>query len=276
MNGGGSPTRTTDPQLSPSPNAEAAPSNRLPKRNFRLLLEYDGTHYHGWQRQQGVMTIQEMLESKLAIMLGAGVRVRASGRTDAGVHARGQVVNFHARSRLKPSEFQHGLNALLPPDIVVLRADEVPEAFHARFSARMKTYEYRILNRPVRSALERNACWHIRQPLEIEAMRQALEVIRGEHDFAAFMATGSTVQSTVRIVSSASIEQSAGGVILVRFAANGFLRHMVRNLVGTLVDVGRGKLEREHLAAILASGDRRRAGMTAPARGLFLDHVDYD
>lgn len=276
MNGGGPPIRTADPELSPGPTAEAAPRNRLPKRNFRLLLEYDGTHYHGWQKQQGVMTIQELLESKLAIMLGAEVRVRASGRTDAGVHARGQVVNFYARSRLQPNEFQHGLNALLPPDIVVLRADEVPEAFHARFSARMKTYEYRILNRPVRSALERNACWHIRQPLEIEAMRQALEVILGEHDFAAFMATGSTVQSTVRIVSSASIEQSAGDVILVRFTANGFLRHMVRNLVGTLVDVGRGKLGREHLVAILASGDRRRAGMTAPARGLFLDRVDYD
>ena len=276
MSSGRSPTRTADPELSPGPNAEAAPINRLPKRNFRLLLEYDGTHYHGWQRQQGVMTIQEMLESKLAIMLDAGVRVRASGRTDAGVHARGQVVNFYARSRLQPGEFQHGLNALLPPDIVVRRADEVPEAFHARFSARMKTYEYRILNRPVRSAMERNACWHIRRPLQIEAMRQALDVILGEHDFAAFMAAGSMVKSTVRIVSSASIQWTAGEVILFRFAANGFLRHMVRNLVGTLVEVGRGKLRREHLAAILESGDRRRAGMTAPARGLFLDHVDYD
>lgn len=245
------------------------------KRNFMLLIEYDGTHFHGWQRQRGVITIQEMLESKLEIMLGSPVTVRASGRTDAGVHARGQVVNFYARTRLQAENFLTGLNGLLPADITVLHAAEMPHSFHARFSATSKTYQYRILNRAVPSALERNYCWHIRPKLDLDAMTGSLDVILGEHDFAAFMGAGSSVKSTVRILMEAIITEQARDLLVFRFTASGFLRHMVRNLVGTVVDVGRGKLKREDIQAILESRDRRNAGMTAPAAGLFLEQVHY-
>lgn len=246
------------------------------KRNFKLVIEYDGAHYHGWQRQAGVLTVQEALEARLEIMLGQSVRVRGSGRTDAGVHARGQVVNFYARTRLQPDQIQRGLNSLLPEDIVVLQASEVPDSFHARFSAVSKVYEYRILNRATGSALDRNRAWHIRQSLDVHAMEAALEVVRGAHDFRAFMAAGSSVKSTERCVHRATLECPHPEWLIFRFVADGFLRHMVRNLVGTLVEVGRGKLSVEGVRDILASKDRRRAGMTAPAHGLYLDTVNYE
>lgn len=245
------------------------------KRNFKLVIEYDGANYHGWQRQAGVLTIQEALELRLEVMLGRAVHVRGSGRTDAGVHARGQVVNFYARTRLQPDQILRGLNSLLPPDIVVLQAEEVPDSFHARYSAVSKAYEYRILNRPTASALERNRAWHIRQPLDVKAMEAALEGLLGCHDFRSFMAAGSSVRSTERCIYRAELEHPEPENLVFRFVANGFLRHMVRNLVGTLVEVGRGKLTPVGLLDILASRDRRRAGMTAPAHGLYLDTVSY-
>lgn len=245
------------------------------KRNFRLVLEYDGTNYHGWQRQQGMLTIQEVVESRLEIMLGTPIKVRASGRTDAGVHARAQEVNFYARTRLQPGEMQRGLNALLPDDIVALAAAEVDDSFHARFSARTKTYEYRILNRAVRSALERHRVWHIRRPLALVPMGECLQQIRGECDFAAFMASGSKVTSTVRCLYRAELQAPDAEHLLFVFVGNGFLRQMVRNLVGTIVDVGKGRLSPEDFHRIRMSGDRRQAGMTAPARGLCLVRVEY-
>jgi len=245
------------------------------KRNIKLILEYEGASYHGWQRQQGTLTVQEVLESRLAVMLGGTVGVRASGRTDAGVHAKGQVVNFYSRSRLAPEEIQRGLNSLLPPDIVVLGAEEADHSFHARFSAISKIYEYRILNRPVPSALERAYSWHIRQLLAVEPMRRCLEELTGSHDFSAFMAAGSSVTSTQRHIFRASLEQPDPAHLVFSFEADGFLRHMVRNLVGTLVDVGRGKRTPEEFSKILAGGDRRKAGMTAPAHGLYLVAVHY-
>lgn len=245
------------------------------KRNFKLTLEYDGSQYHGWQRQQGVLTIQEVLESRLAVICGEPVGTRASGRTDAGVHARGQVVNFYARTSLEPGEIQRGLNSLLPSDIVVLRAKEVADAFHARFSALSKTYEYRILNRPEPSALERLFTWHIRKPLEHQAMAECLAGITGRHDFSAFMAAGSSVTSTERELYQAVLQVPDKDHVIFRFEANGFLRHMVRNLVGTLVEVGKGRFNRDDFQSILASGDRRLAGMTAPARGLYLVSVRH-
>ncbi len=246
-----------------------------PKRHFALRLEYDGTDYHGWQRQPGVMTVQEMIESKLAVITGQTVSVLASGRTDAGVHARGQVVSFRVHTRLEAAELKRALNSLLPPDIVVLRAAESQRSFHARFSAVSKLYHYQVLNRREPSALLRRTCWHIKQPLDLEPMREALRLVLGEHDFAAFMGGGSSVRSTVRTLLDAGIEKQSPALLIFSFEANGFLRHMVRNLVGTIVDVGRGKYEPDRLAAVLASRDRRRAGMTAPARGLFLVRVDY-
>jgi tRNA pseudouridine38-40 synthase len=245
------------------------------KRNFRLVLEYDGTYYHGWQRQRGMLTVQETVESRLEIMLGMPVKVRASGRTDAGVHARAQEVNFYVPTRLQPVEIQRGLNALLPDDIVVLAAIEVDDSFHARFSAWSKIYEYRILNRPVRSALERHHAWHIRRPLEVAPMRECLRMIQGEHDFAAFMASGSKVRSTVRCLYQADLHLPDAEHLLFVFEGNGFLRQMVRNLVGTIVDVGKGRFSPEGFQRVLLSRDRRQAGVTAPARGLCLVRVVY-
>jgi tRNA pseudouridine38-40 synthase len=245
------------------------------KRNFKLVLEYDGSNYHGWQRQAGVLTIQEVLESRLEIMLGEPIRVRGSGRTDAGVHARGQVVNFYVRSRLEPEQVLRGLNSLLPPDIVVLDAVEVPDSFHARFSAVRKTYDYWILNRAVGSALERTRVWHIRQPLDTASMEEGLTILSGCHDFSAFMAAGSSVRSTERCLYQASLLRPDPERLLFRFVADGFLRHMVRNLVGTLVEVGRKKISPAGLREVLAGKDRRRAGMTAPAHGLYLITVNY-
>jgi tRNA pseudouridine38-40 synthase len=246
------------------------------KRNFKLALEYDGSQYHGWQRQLGVLTIQEVLESRLGIILGAPIKTRASGRTDAGVHARGQVVNFYAHTSLEPEEIQRGLNSLLPSDIVVLHAEEVEDAFHARFFASAKRYEYHILNRAAPSALERQFAWHIRRPLEGSAMTECLESIIGLHDFSAFMGAGSSVNSTERHIYLAALEAPDGHHLVFSFEANGFLKHMVRNLVGTLVEVGKGKLTPKDFRGILASRDRRQAGMTAPAHGLYLVSVRYD
>lgn len=252
-----------------------APFDPQAKRNFKLILEYDGSHYHGWQRQKGVLTVQEVVESKLGIMLGRPVTVRASGRTDAGVHALGQVINFYAKTRLSPEDFQRGLNGLLPPDIVVRHAEEVPDAFHASYSALSKVYEYRILNRPLPSALERLYAWHVPKPLDLDRIRDCLPVLIGEHDFRAFMAAGSSVNNPVRTMIQADAWRPDPDHLYFRFQATGFLRHMVRNLVGTLVNAGRGLMAPKDLEAILASRDRSRAGITAPAHGLYLVCVFY-
>ena len=245
------------------------------KRNFKLALEYDGSQYHGWQRQQGVLTIQEVLESRLAMILQSPVAVHASGRTDAGVHAREQVVSFNARTRLRPEELLRGLNSVLPPDIVVLRAEEAALSFHARFSTVGKIYEYHILNREVASALHRRYEWHIRQVLDAPPMVECLGAITGLHDFSAFMAAGSSVNSTERLVRRAELEKSGSDRLKFTFEANGFLRHMVRNLVGTLIEVGRKKRSPEDFVKVLEGRDRKKAGMTAPAHGLFLTAVYY-
>ncbi len=258
-----------------APKAVSLPLDPQIKRNFKVILEYDGSHYHGWQRQKGVLTIQEVVESKLGVILGRPVTVRASGRTDAGVHALGQVMNFYARTRLSPQDFQRGLNGLLPPDIVVRHVEEVPDSFHASYSAVSKTYEYRILNRALPSALERLYTWHVPKPLDLEAMQQCLPVLLGTHDFRAFMAAGSSVTQTVRTMIAAQVWKPDVDHIYLRFQATGFLRHMVRNLVGTLVRAGRGLMTPQDLETILESRDRSRAGITAPAHGLYLVCVDY-
>ncbi len=245
------------------------------RRNFKLVLEYDGSGYHGWQRQAGALSIQEVVESRLGVMLGGKVSVRASGRTDSGVHAHGQVINFYSRTRMKPEEILKGLNSLLPNDIVVLEAEEMDDSFHARFSAVSKLYEYRILNRMVPSALLRNYAWHVRQPLQTAPMEECLRMIRGLNDFSAFMASGSPVNSTERNMFRAFMEQPRPDHLKFTYEANGFLRHMVRNLTGTIVEVGKGKRTPEDFARILASKDRRKAGATAPANGLYLISVCY-
>lgn len=244
-------------------------------RNIRLLLEYDGTGYHGWQRQKNAATIQEVVETALARLTGSQVRLLASGRTDAGVHALGQVANFHTHSAIPLKAFVKGLNSLLPRDIAVLEAREAPPDFHARYSARAKTYEYRLRCRPVPSPLERRYCWRLNQPLDAAALARAAAALPGEHDFSAFRASGGSPGHPLRQVFEAAWHQGTAGRLWFSITANGFLRGMVRSLVGTMVEIGQGKRPPEDLAALLSRGERRGAGPTAPPQGLFLVEVFY-
>jgi tRNA pseudouridine38-40 synthase len=244
-------------------------------RNIRLLLEYDGTGYHGWQRQKNALTIQQVLEEALERLTGERPALIGSGRTDAGVHARGQVANFGTNSAIPLKAFHEGLNSLLPRDIAVLTAAEAPPAFHARKSATAKTYEYRILNRTSRSPLNHHYAWWISQPLNLAAMAEAALALPGEHDFSAFRASGSDNKNPVRRVLAADWSEAPGGWLTFTISATGFLRGMVRSLVGTMVEIGRGKAPAARLAELLASGARQEAGPTAPPQGLYLVSVAY-
>jgi len=247
-----------------------------PRRNIRLLLEYDGTRYHGWQRQSDAATIQGVVEAAVARLTGEAIALIGSGRTDAGVHARGQVANFRTDSPIPLKAFHQGLNSLLPRDIAVLSASEAPPEFHARKSARAKTYEYRILNRETRSPLHHNYSWWIAGPLDLEAMAGAAAVLPGEHDFTAFRSSGSDNLNPVRRVLAAEWRYDAGGWLTFTITATGFLRGMVRSLVGTMAEVGRGKAPPTRLAELLESRARHLAGPTAPPQGLYLVEVFYD
>jgi len=245
------------------------------RRNIRLLLEYDGTRYHGWQRQKNAPTIQEVVEAALARLTGEAVALIGSGRTDAGVHARGQVANFRTTSTIPLKAFNQGLNSLLPRDIAVLSAAEAKPSFHARKSARAKTYEYRILNRPKRSPLSHHYSWWIAEPLNLAAMAEAAAFLPGEHDFSAFKASGSDNLNPVRRVLAAEWREDPGGWLTFTVTATGFLRGMVRSLVGTMAAVGRRKVPPARLGELLASGARHLAGPTAPPQGLYLVEVFY-
>jgi tRNA pseudouridine38-40 synthase len=247
-----------------------------PRRNIRLLLEYDGTGYHGWQRQRDPATIQGVLEAAVARLTQAEVSIIGSGRTDAGVHARGQVANFRTDSAIPLKAFHQGLNSLLPKDIAVLEAREAEPSFHARKSARAKTYEYRILNRPNRSPLYHHYAWWLAPPLDLAAMAGAAAVLRGEHDFTAFRASGSDNLNPVRRVLAAEWREEAGGWLSFTITATGFLRGMVRSLVGTMAEAGQGKVPPARLAELLTSGARHLAGPTAPPQGLYLVEVFYE
>ena len=244
-------------------------------RNIRLLLEYDGTGYHGWQRQLDADTIQGVLEAAVAQLTQAPVAIIGSGRTDAGVHALGQVANFHTQSAIPLQAFHQGLNSLLPKDIAVLEAAEAPPSFHARKSARAKTYEYRILNRGNRSPLAHHCAWWIAPPLDLAAMVAAAAPLPGEHDFTAFRASGSDNRNPRRRVLAAEWRDAPGDRLIFTITATGFLRGMVRSLVGTLAAVGRGKAPPVILAELLESGARHLAGPTAPPQGLYLVEVFY-
>jgi tRNA pseudouridine38-40 synthase len=245
-------------------------------QNFKLVIEYDGTAYQGWQRQKNGTTVQGTIEAALKTMIGHPVTVIGSGRTDAGVHALNQVANFCADTTLTPDIFKRGLNSLLPPDIVIKDCAAVDQAFHARYGVRSKVYSYRILNRSIPTALFRQYAWHIKKPLDLHAISEAMQCLKGRHDFSAFEATGSPRKDAVRTVMDVSLTaKDADGYVIFRIEADGFLRHMVRNLVGTLVDVGLGKISPGALEDILMSKDRAQAGITAPAHGLLLQEVKY-
>jgi len=243
--------------------------------NFRLLIEYDGTDYHGWQRQKNGRTIQGEIERALAKMTGQQLILNGSGRTDAGVHALGQVANFRCDTKLTPKIFQNGLNSLLNRDIVIRDCQQTGENFHARYDAKSKRYRYRILNAPIPSAIHRRYAWFIRKKLDTDAMRAAVSHIMGKHDFAAFEGAGSPRAHTIRSVLNANFTESDHGHLHFEIEADGFLRFMVRNIVGTLTDVGLGKLAPDDFRRILLSKDRNQAGITAPPHGLFLVCVMY-
>ncbi|MBW1997704.1 MAG: tRNA pseudouridine(38-40) synthase TruA [Deltaproteobacteria bacterium] len=245
------------------------------KRNFKVVLAYDGTNYHGWQHQPGVITLQKVLEEKIQQMTGEDVRVIASGRTDAGVHALNQVCHFFSTTRLEPDVLKKGLNSLLPDDIFVKVVSYAPPDFHARYSARAKIYEYRILNRGEPDVFLRHYAWHIRRKLGIGEMKQCLSLLRGRQDFSSFRSSGSPSASPVREMYKCEISIVQGGILNFLFEANGFLRHMVRNIMGTLVEVGLGKISYGDFQEIFQSKDRTMAGIKAPPQGLFLAEVKY-
>lgn len=245
-------------------------------KNLRMTIEYDGTGYYGWQRQRGDITIQQVLEETLRRITGEKVTLHGSSRTDAGVHALQQVAHFRTSSRIPERNLLMGLNSLIPRNIVVKDLAEVDDDFHARYSAKSKTYFYRIYNSPVRAALQRNYCWCVFKPLDAGAMAEAASVLLGVHDFTAFCSAQRDVKSTVREVYAATVEREGGSFLKFSIEANGFLRHMVRTIVGTLVEVGKGKFTPMDFREILESRDRARAGMTAPPQGLFLAGVKYE
>ncbi len=244
-------------------------------KTFKLTIEYDGTGYHGWQRQNDDRTVQGEIETALFTITRQRVTVVGSGRTDAGVHALAQAASFRCETRLAPENFRDGLNSLLDSDIVIRACEPADDNFHARFNARRKTYQYRIANRDLPVAIGRQYVWHIRRPLDVEAMRQALPHIIGEHDFTSFEGAGSPQGSSVRNVMAAGITGAPDDRLFFNITANGFLRHMVRNIVGTLVEIGLKKRGPEEMGTILAAQDRSLAGPTAPPTGLFLVSVDY-
>ena len=246
------------------------------KKNFKLTIEYDGSRYHGWQHQKNERTIQGELEQALARLTAQPVVVIGSGRTDAGVHAEGQVASFHCDTRLSANELQKGLNSLTPDDIVIKRCEPAAETFHARYDAISKTYRYCILNRAVPPAVGRQYAWWIRKKLDVDRMRLAIDCIIGTHDFKAFEGSGSPRSTTERRVVRAVITKQKAQYLFCEIEADGFLRYMVRNLVGTLADVGLHRITPDDFKDILFSRNRSRAGITAPAKGLFLMAVKYE
>jgi len=242
---------------------------------FKLVIEYDGTAYHGWQRQATDRSIQGEIENVLAVMTRREISLAASGRTDAGVHALGQVAHFACKTTLTPVEFLRGLNSLLPSDIVIRSCEAVAAEFHARYDARRKTYQYRILNRPVPSAVDHRFVWHLRRELDLESMQAAAAHVAGQHDFKAFEGAGSPRSSTVRTIFRVELTRKDNDYLIFEIEGDGFLRYMVRNIVGTLVEVGRAKLTPAEFGNILESKDRELAGATAPPQGLFLLRVEY-
>ncbi|HKU52255.1 MAG TPA: tRNA pseudouridine(38-40) synthase TruA [Nitrospira sp.] len=242
---------------------------------IKLILEYDGTAYSGWQRQPDQPTIQEAVETAILGVTQINVPVIGAGRTDAGVHALGQVASFHIDRDMTPREWTRALNAHLPTSIVVRSAARMPNTFHARYSAKGKLYEYRILNRPERPAVERDYCWHIHQPLDDAAMNQAGLALIGSLDFSSFQTQPTDNDDPICHMQRFTVFRE-GDRLRTEAYADRFLKQMIRSIVGTLVEVGLNKRTPESLNTILQARDRSAAGKTAPPQGLFLVRVDYD
>lgn len=240
----------------------------------QLILEYDGTAYAGWQRQPDQPTIQEAVETAITGVTERHVPVIGAGRTDAGVHALGQVASFRIDRIMTPREWTRALNAHLPDTIAVRSAALVPDTFHARYSAKGKLYEYRLVNREARPALDRQYCWHIHKPLNDAAMNQAAMALIGSHDFSSFQTQPTDNENPICRIEHLTVIRY-GDTLRVEVYADRFLKQMVRSIVGTLVEVGLGKRPADSFTRILTARDRSAAGKTAPPQGLFLMRVDY-
>ncbi len=243
-------------------------------RNIRLLIEYDGTGYAGWQVQDSDPTVQGTIIGGIGKITGEEVALTGASRTDAGVHAMGQVANFRTSSAIPLNGIMGGLNSDLPDDIVIREAVEVPGGFDSRRDAKGKSYLYRVLNRPVRSPLARRSVWLVPDPLDVGLMKQGAALIPGRKDFTSFRAKGSDASHSVREVTSFTVERR-GEFIELEVSGTAFLRHMVRIMVGTIVTLGMGKYALDNVTEIIDAKDRKRAPVTAPPGGLFLKEVQY-
>lgn len=244
-------------------------------RNLKIVLEYDGVGYHGWQRQEGLLTVQQVLEESISRITGERVGIVGSGRTDAGVHALNQVAHFKTSSSLALRNLLLGINSLLPYDVVVKELQEVDELFHARFDVKSKIYMYQIFNAPFRSALHRNYSWHVYASLNLIKMEEGLSFLKGVHDFSSFCGKKDGESNCIRNIKTARIEKTSSEFIRVYLEADGFLRYMVRTIVGTLVEIGMGKRAPLEMSHIIEARERKWAGITAPPQGLFLMEVKY-
>ena len=244
-------------------------------RYLKLTLAYDGSHYHGFQRQKNAVGIQQIVEKALSKLFGEEIMIAASGRTDTGVHARGQVISFATSGTVPTERIVPAMASFLPEDIVVWKAENVDENFNARYSASAKRYQYRIVVAEVPSPFERKYAWQVNKYLDAAAMQAAADLILGEHDFSAFRSLGSAPVKTVKNIYKAEWTKIGEQELRFTIEGDGFLYHMVRNLVGAMVRVGNAKITLERFKEIFASGDRKQAGMAAPPQGLYLEEVFY-
>lgn len=250
--------------------------------NYKLLIQYDGTDFHGWQVQENDRTIQGELERVIGMLVDGEVSVVGSGRTDAGVHAEGQVANVHiAGEKFTPEKLKNAINGNLWRDIRILKCEKETDDFHARFSAKRKTYIYRVINAPVMSPFWRRYAHHEHLPLDVARMNDVARLFLGEHDWTAFASARSDGESRVRNVTDFTVEsrwddRAQGALIVFSITAGGFLRYMVRSIVGTMIEVGQGVKDSDTIQTAIVTGDRSLAGKTAPAQGLTLYRVDYD
>ncbi len=244
------------------------------KKNIKLLIEYEGTNYSGWQRQDGVKTIQECLETAIKKQINEDVKLIGSGRTDKGVHALGQVANFRTNSTIPGDRYKLLLKYHLPYDITILDSEEVDLNFHSRYDATRKIYKYLVFNGKLPRAIYRNFSYHMPYKLDLDRMKKASAYLIGEHDFSSFMVAGTEVYTPIRTIYNIDIK-TREDFIEFYIDGNSFLRNMIRIIVGTLVNIGRGKIEIDQMPEIISSRDRKKAGPTAPAQGLFLEKVFY-
>jgi tRNA pseudouridine38-40 synthase len=243
-------------------------------RNIKIIIEYDGTNYCGWQRQNNVITIQEKVEKAIEMLTGEETKITGSSRTDSGVHAKGYTGNFYTNSKIPVGKFTGAINSKLPIDIVILHSFEVSNEFHSRYNSTGKLYSYSILNRPELVALGRNYIYHHKRILDIDAMNLATKYFIGRHDFSAFKNLGSSVKTSVRTITRLDIVKNED-TIKIYIAADGFLYNMARIIVGALIRVGEGKIKPSEIKNIIGSKDRSKAGKSAPSCGLCLEEVFY-